>query len=344
MRFLFLAVLAVSCSKVEVPAQRHGRSFSPERQALVSEALSQPITSYVRKAGDIMSGALGVKAGGGSGLRNAAIFALEGPANSSTYGLWVDRVATPTRGICLAGNNTTGVCLNGITVDGTTAATFSSSINTASGYVSSQTSPGNAFAATSNGGRFDFGAGANDYASSDGTTVTFAGPVTVTGTLINTALVGTPASGTGITAVYSGEVRHWVHKITVINTALAAAGTSDVTLHTTPVNSRIIRVTADVTQVFTGGALSAMTVMCGNSAGGNQYLLAGSVFAAQTTLGDVAAEVGAGLLTATWADFGTPAAGVPGALTVQCRFTCTGANCSAATQGSVSFYVEGMTY
>ncbi len=165
-----------------------------------------------------------------------------------------------------------------------------------------------------------------------------------TGFPLNASSIGTAASGTGITANYSGAIKDWVHKVTVINTALAAAGTSDVTLAVTPVNSRIVRVTADVTQVFTGGALSAMTVMCGNTAGGNQYLLANSVFTAQNTWGDVAAEVGAGLLTATWADFGTSAAGVPGAITVQCRFTCTGANCSAATQGSVTFYVEGVTY
>lgn len=158
------------------------------------------------------------------------------------------------------------------------------------------------------------------------------------------AATGTAASGTGITANTTSAIRNWLHKVTVINTALAAAATSDVTLHVTPVNTRIIRVVADVTQVFTGGALTAVTVMCGNAAGGNQYLLANSVFTATNTWGDVVAEMGAGLVDATRADFGTVAAGVPGAITVQCRFTCTTANCNAATQGSVTFYVEGVTY
>lgn len=162
--------------------------------------------------------------------------------------------------------------------------------------------------------------------------------------LTSAVTTGTPASGTGITAVATSQIRNYVHKVTVINTALAAAGTSDVTLHVTPVNTRIARVVADVTQVFTGGTLSAMTVQCGNAAGGTQYLLANSVFTAQNTWGDVVAEMGAGLVSATLADFGTVAAGVPGAITVQCRFTCTGANCNAATQGSVTFYVEGVTY
>lgn len=166
------------------------------------------------------------------------------------------------------------------------------------------------------------------------------------GTYQNLATVGTAASGTGVTAVYSGADRSFVHKVTVINTAMTAAATTDITIAVTPSNTRINRVTANVTQVFTGGALTAVTVQCGNSAGGTQYLLANSVFTAQNTWGDnnPASEIGAALTPATLADFGTSAAGVPGAITVSCRFTCTTANCSAATQGSVTFYVEGVSY
>lgn len=164
------------------------------------------------------------------------------------------------------------------------------------------------------------------------------------GTYINKATIGTAASGTGITASYSGAGPYWLHKVNVTNAALAAAGTSDVTLAITPANSRIVRVIADVTTTFTGGGLTAVTVTCGNSAGGNQYLLSNSFFTAQAVWGDAFSEVGAGLLTATWADFGTASAGTNGAITVQCRFTCTSANCSAATQGNVNFYVEGVTY
>lgn len=259
---------------------------------------------------------------------------------------------------------------------------------TGTGLVSSQAANGNnAFSATTNGARFDFGAGASDYASSDGTTVTFAGPISANGltnptttatgltftdanavqritwgnsqylgNTVSTGLflassgwtqsnsIGTAASGTGITAAYTGALRQWVHKVTVINTALAAAGTSDVTLHVTPVNSRIVRVVAEVTQVFTGGALSAVAVTCGKTAGGNEYLLSHSQLSATGAFGDVVAEMGAGVVSATLADMGTVATGVPGAITVQCRYTCTGANCSAATQGSTTYYVEGVTY
>lgn len=155
---------------------------------------------------------------------------------------------------------------------------------------------------------------------------------------------GTAGSGTGISVGSTGYIRPFVHRISVDNTALTAAATTDVTIWTTAVNTRILRLTADVTTVFTGGGLTSMTVMCGSSAGGNQYLLANSVFTAVNTWGDVAAEIGAGLLSATVADMGTSASGVPGAITVQCRFTCGGANCNAATQGTVTFLLEGVVY
>lgn len=170
------------------------------------------------------------------------------------------------------------------------------------------------------------------------------GRVASNGTYLNTAAIGTAASGTGVTATYSGASPHWLHKVTILHTAMTAAATTDITLAVTPVNSRIVRIKADVTTAFTGGALSAVTMTCGNAAGGNQYLLSGNVFAAAIVLGDVVAEMGAGVVSATLADFGTAAAGTSGALTVSCRFTCTTANCNAATAGVANLYVEGVTY
>src|SRR5512136_702024 len=60
---------------------------------------------------------------------------------------------------------------------------------TAPNYVSLAPAGSNGFACSVNGCRFDFGAGASDYASSDGTTVTFAGP------LAGTSFTATAASG-----------------------------------------------------------------------------------------------------------------------------------------------------
>jgi hypothetical protein len=61
------------------------------------------------------------------------------------------------------------------------------------------TSSGNAVKVNTNGARVDFGAGASDYASSDGTTVTFAGPLATSGALSATtgAFSGTITSSVG---------------------------------------------------------------------------------------------------------------------------------------------------
>lgn len=71
-------------------------------------------------------------------------------------------------------------------------------------YTSTAASGASGFACATNGCRVDFGAGASDYASSDGTTVTFAGPITGTGSVIATTALqaGSPATG----AVYAGTV------------------------------------------------------------------------------------------------------------------------------------------
>ena len=171
-----------------------------------------------------------------------------------------------------------------------------------------------------------------------GLTLGAAGPLSGA---INT---GTAGSGTGITVNNTGYIRPFVHKVTVGFAAMTAAATTDITLWTTATNTRIIRLLAQVQTPFTGGALSSVAVTCGTSAGGNQYLLSNSFFTAQNVWGDAAAEIGAGLLSATVADMGAQAAGVNGAITIQCRFTCGGANCNAATAGSAVFYIDGVAY
>lgn len=161
------------------------------------------------------------------------------------------------------------------------------------------------------------------------------------------AAVGTAASGTGVTASYSGASPYWLHKAVVTSAAMTAAATTDISIVVaTPANSAIRRIKADVVTKFIGGALTAVTLTCGNAAGGNQYLLSGDIFTNAIVLGDTNAEIGLNLIpgNAAFADFGTAAAGTNGALLVTCRFTCTTANCNAATQGTVNFYVEGVTY
>lgn len=160
------------------------------------------------------------------------------------------------------------------------------------------------------------------------------------GTLSNSFAAGTAGSGTGYTTNSVGIIPFKVHKITVTEAALDNAATSDEVIWIVQAKTRVIRVIADVTQTFSGGGITDMDVTCGTTAGGNQYLLTHDVDTAIGTYGDVAAEIGAGLLSATVADIPSWSA----TTSVQCRFTCVGANCTAATQGSVTYYIEHLVY
>jgi hypothetical protein len=155
--------------------------------------------------------------------------------------------------------------------------------------------------------------------------------------LTTTSVIGTAGSGIGITTNNSAQVVSFCHKITIAETALtAAATTQDITLWTVPAKTQITRVIAETTTGFTGGTIAAMVVTVGKSAGGVEYLASGSVFAAGV-LGDVVAEMGAGLKSATLDDFPN----FSGAGTISCRFTATGDNVVNATAGSVTFYILG---
>lgn len=73
-------------------------------------------------------------------------------------------------------------------------------------YSSSIASGNNGFAITTNGARVDFGAGANDYCSSDGTTVTYAGPMAANGMTTSNGLI---VSASGININNSGGYVGW---------------------------------------------------------------------------------------------------------------------------------------
>jgi hypothetical protein len=157
----------------------------------------------------------------------------------------------------------------------------------------------------------------------------------------NTGVVGTAGSGTGISTIKTGLVRTFVSKITVARTALtAAATTQDITLWTIPAKTRMWRLIADVTAAFddAAGPISAVTLTCGKTAGGNEYLLSKSVFAT-TQMGTVTGEVGASLAT-YFGDIPSWSA----TTAVQCRWTSTGGNLSTLTTGSATFYLEWTNY
>lgn len=127
-----------------------------------------------------------------------------GPATSSSG---VSFIASAASGAQAFGMNT-GASLCG---DGTTCTlklrnvsgtwTFSGGTVAVPGITSTIASGSNAFGAATNGSRIDFGAGASDYASSDGTTVTFAGPVTTGSPLSNGTFIATGGALTGVTTI-----------------------------------------------------------------------------------------------------------------------------------------------
>lgn len=157
----------------------------------------------------------------------------------------------------------------------------------------------------------------------------------------NDATYGTAPSAAGVVVMYpsGAPIPLRVVKVKVTQPALtAAATTQDITLWTSPVRCRIVRVIAQVNTAFTGGSVSAMTITAGNSAGGAQYLLSTSVFSGTPVIGGAVASVGNAVLTATWADYSATA------ITVQSRFTATTANLSTLTAGDMDFYIEYIAY
>lgn len=73
------------------------------------------------------------------------------------------------------------------TWDNSNNVTSVAAISTPTTFTSTNSSGNNAVAVSTNGARVDFGAGANDYCSSDGTTVTYAGPLAATAASGSTA-------------------------------------------------------------------------------------------------------------------------------------------------------------
>lgn len=157
-------------------------------------------------------------------------------------------------------------------------------------------------------------------------------------------LAGTLGSGTGITTNVSSALRHLFHKITVTEAALTDADTSQaVTIWTAPAKARILRIVADVTTAFTGGGVTACTLQVGIAGGdADAYIVASDVFSGAVTLGDVEADLGTALSNA-----GTGVGAYPnwgGTKAIAAQFDTVTANVADLTAGSVTFYIEYVSY
>jgi hypothetical protein len=150
----------------------------------------------------------------------------------------------------------------------------------------------------------------------------------------------TSGSGTGINPLDRGSVRTLVSKVTISRTPFsAAATTADVTIATLPAKTQLHGIWAELTQVFSGGSVSAATMVCGKTAGGNEYLVSFDVKSATLQRGLVDGDLGTSINRAN-AVQGGDMPSWSSTTAVRCRLTTTGANTSALTQGSITFYLK----
>lgn len=159
----------------------------------------------------------------------------------------------------------------------------------------------------------------------------------------------TAGSGTGVTLLSLGKVETTVYKVTVASTNfIAAAVTADVTLATLPAKTAVAWMIADVTQTFACSATcttSTLSMTCGKTAGGNEYLASFDADAAAAQFGDAQGELGTALKTATPPS--TPIGDMPSwsaTTAVQCRLTSGTGNIGTGvatnlSQGSITFYL-----
>lgn len=162
---------------------------------------------------------------------------------------------------------------------------------------------------------------------------------------------GLPTAGAEITNSGGGELRRQVFKGSVTFDKFAAAGvTDDVTIATLPAKTIVYRLVADVTAAFVCAATcttATLSMTCGKTAGGNEYVLSFDADAATATFGDAIAEMGASLTAAT-----TPISSGVGDLpsmsattTLQCRLTSGTGNLGNGTvsnlnAGAITYYLD----
>lgn len=176
-----------------------------------------------------------------------------------------------------------------------------------------------------------------------------ASDISATSALRNTAAAITVGGGTGITVNQTGSAQQMTYKVTVaFGNFIAAAVTADVTLATLPAKTILQYAIADLTTPFVcaGTCTTAtLSMTCGKTAGGNEYLVSFDADAAAAQFGDAQAELGAALKTVTPPS--TPLGDLPswaGTTAVQCRMTSGTGNIGtgAATNfnaGSITFYL-----
>jgi len=170
------------------------------------------------------------------------------------------------------------------------------------------------------------------------------GGVDTNGNIYNESARITVGSGTGLTVNVPANINRQIYKVTVTYAGFSAAAlTADKVIATLPAKTKIVGFYADTTTEYTGGAVSAATLIVGKSAGGGEYIASHDVFTAATIKGLADADMGTELVAAALIQGGAVVDWTT-AITIYARLTTTGANTSALTAGSTTFYIETESY
>jgi hypothetical protein len=149
----------------------------------------------------------------------------------------------------------------------------------------------------------------------------------------------TAGAGTGLTVSDAGSLNRQVYKVTVDYTGFSAAAlTADHTIATLPAKTKIVGFYADTTTPFTGGTVSAASLIVGKTAGGVEYIATHDVLSAAIMRGLADADMGTELVAAALIQGGA-VMNWTGTTTVIARLTTVTANTNALTAGSTTFYI-----
>lgn len=211
--------------------------------------------------------------------------------------------------------------------------------------------------------RFDAAAGthkavdaATGFATSGWMKVNLSGTLGYIPIMTTTAAIGTLAgvsdpnvqitagTGTGLTVNSAGNLVRQVYKVTITYAALATAGaTSDKVIATLPAKTKIVAMYADTTAAYSGGTVSSVAMIVGNTTGGAQYIATHDVKTAAIVRGLIEADMGTELLLAAKIQDGgvmSWTATTP----VSVRITCGTDTCNHLTAGSTTFYIVTERY
>lgn len=158
----------------------------------------------------------------------------------------------------------------------------------------------------------------------------------------NTTLSGpaiTAGSGSGVTVNNNGILERATYKVTVTFAALAAAGlTADKVIATLPAKTRLVSIIADTTTPYTGGGVTAATLIVGKTTGGNEYIVSHDVLSAAIVKGLADSDLGTSINRANAIQGGD----LPSWTTttdISVRLTTVTANTDQLTAGSTTYYL-----